>query len=57
MSRLAVADKRDEDLAAAGRRANSLFAQMHLSLPLALSEGESSKALGVQALPALLIID
>ena len=54
---LAVADERDEDLASAGRKAKGFFDRMNLSLPLAISEGESSKSLGVHTLPTLLIID
>jgi thiol-disulfide isomerase/thioredoxin len=54
---LAVDTERDDDLAAAAKKAKAFFAKTGLSLPLVIGDNDASNGLGVSGLPALLIID
>lgn len=54
---LAVDTEHEEDFESSARKAKTFFENTRLFLPLVISVGDTSKSLGVDSLPTLLIID
>lgn len=53
----AVNTEREDDLELSARKAKAYFEKTKLSFPLAISDEQTSKNLGVHSLPTLLIVD